>query len=102
MHRKIRAHILRLVHEIESVGEAGALVQLAALVNPCLRLEAPSRVLDHLLPVDCDAPVWLSFARLNMREPALVLDLVVAAALDVSSFRSVGVLVDLVDFVMVE
>lgn len=77
-------------------------MQLAALVNPCLRLEASPGVLDHLLPVDCDAPVWLSFAGLNMREPALVLDLVVAAALDVSSFRSVGVLVDLVDFVMVE
>ena len=77
-------------------------MQLTAFIDSCLRLEASPGVLDHLLPIACDTPVWLSFARLNMREPALVLDLVVAAALDVSSFRSVGLLVDLVDFVMVE
>ena len=90
------------MHEIESVGESGSFVQLTAFIDSCLRLEASPGVLDHLLPIACDTPVWLSFARLNMRQPALVLDLVIAAAVDVSSFRSVRVLIEPVDLFMVE
>lgn len=90
------------MHEIESVREPGSFVQLTAFIDSCLRLEASPGVLDHLLPVGRDTPVWLSFARLNMRQPALVLDLVIAAAVDVSGFRSVRVLIEPVDFFMVE
>ena len=90
------------MYEIEGVGEARPLAQLATVIDSRLSLKTSSAVPNQLLAIHVHSPVWLPLTCLDMRQPTFVLDLVVAAALNVSSFRPVRVAVDLAHFVVTE